>query len=101
MPYKLVKFKDNYADEFDVEGFRLFTDDSWRAFLDQLPQYPDETYFGTNEYIEYSTKASYLKTLEVLEISEKEYKILLKLFGTDIIPYGYGMFLVPMEEDYF
>jgi hypothetical protein len=44
----LVKFSKDWADEFDVKGFKLFDSmDDWRAHYDGITS--GEYYFGTNE----------------------------------------------------
>jgi hypothetical protein len=96
MKQYLIKFSGDYADEFDVQGFRVLREDQYAEFVERVKnaQYPQEVYFGTNEYIEFYSASSYLSGLEVEEISDNEAEVLLGLFGDE-----YGTFLEPEDED--
>jgi hypothetical protein len=91
MKYYLVKYEDNYADEFDIQGFRIFTEVELKAFktLVKTAKYPQEVYFGTNESISYDSFTDY---------TEEEASLLTKLFGYDTTT-EYGFFLNPEEQD--
>lgn len=101
-----VHFDDNYADEFDISGFRVFTDPEYMAWMNDLQkkQFPIECYFGTNESIEYKNLEAYKNRLTLESISKDEYNILKKLFPC--LNHGaYGHFIDPSEygdydEDY-
>lgn len=88
----IVKFDDNYADEFDMEGFRLFKAESEDAIKDSLVDervtFPCERYFGTNEAMDYDSKEQYFNAISIVEISEEEFNIISKYF-----PRGFGTFL--------
>lgn len=86
----LVKFESNYADEFDVKGFRMFSKKEWNNIVKEIKEskaFPMNWSFGSNEEIEYETPNELLKKFEVVVISSDEVKILKKLFGDD-----YGFF---------
>lgn len=95
MRYFLVKQSGNWADEFDTEGFHLFTETEWehyKAKVKKIRFSGREFYFGTNEFMEWDSADDYLNELDVKEISELEYHTVLKLFGDD-----YGMFFDVVE----
>lgn len=90
MKYFLVKFNDNYADEFDLEGFWLEKAESKEEVIilisngfesERGNKYPVECYFGTNEYLQYNNIEDYLSVLNISEITKEEYDVLQKLFG--------------------
>lgn len=109
---KLVKFHDNWADEFNVYGFSVFTEKAYEAWLKLLPyvEYGDEFYFGTNEGISYRNHTEYLRQIEVIDLSEPEAEALIRLFPrcksyvsaeyTDGFPsfHSYGTFINPVEH---
>jgi hypothetical protein len=99
MTYFLVQFKNNWSDEFDVEGFRVFDQDELAEFyslLDLPNMFPNEYEFGTNELIEFDTKEEYLECLTIGQIAVNEAKFLRKVFGGP----QYGKFYYPeLPED--
>jgi hypothetical protein len=86
---KLVDSAVNWADEFDVYGFHIFSDEDWKEYLSFLDDitYPRERYFGTNESVEFSSKEEYLQQLRITDISKDEEVVLRRFF-----PYGFGKF---------
>jgi hypothetical protein len=80
----LLKFNENYADEFDLEGFMAISDDEWNAYKEKIKvligknsfQYS----FGTNQSVEWNSAEDYLGSFDVTNISQNEYDVLLKLF---------------------
>jgi len=86
MTYVLVKLSANYADEFDVEGFMVMAADAWEEVKQDTKQVFDgcgsyEWYFGTNEYITFDSYEHWLRCLDETEITEDEFKTIIKLFG--------------------
>ena len=73
MKYFIVQETSDYADEFDIEGFKLYQGDSEKEIqlkvLDQFKnyegiiEYPLNLYFGTNECQTYKTLEDLLKDL--------------------------------------
>ena len=57
--YLLVKLDMNWADEFDVNAFWVTTQNRYDQFLRTIIEYDfsdnDEIYFGTNEWISFSS----------------------------------------------
>ena len=94
MKYFLITQDGNYADEFDVSGFRLVKFKSEKDLLDSLKptedidKWPKELYFGSNASIEYNDLEEYLGSFGISELKESEYKIIEKFLGTE-----YGHFL--------
>lgn len=93
----LVKFSDNYSDEFDVDGFKLFETaaeqvDWENALREEWAEYSDteemELYFGTNEFIYISKEDYFDRAITIKEITHTEYYFLEENFGT-----SYGMFI--------
>jgi hypothetical protein len=100
----LVKYDNNYADEFDLEGFYVMEGESKKDIQKQLlcteydeegektgeefTNFPFERYFGSNECIEYEDKKDYLSCFTIEEITLEESNVLNKLFGG-----GFGDFL--------
>jgi hypothetical protein len=87
----LVKFKDNWSDEFDAEGFKLFNGVEWKEFkevIEKKIQFPAKGYFGTNEFLEYVDAKDYFGRLEIVDISEEGYQLIKNLF-----PKGCGLFV--------
>lgn len=87
MKYYLVKEKANWADEFDIQGFKLFKSESIINLENQIIDsvtvdeiFPTELYFGTNEWQEYESREDLLRDLEIIEISETQYMGILYLF---------------------
>jgi hypothetical protein len=100
MSFVLVKFQANYADEFDVYGFAVFQASTWEEIKELARDLdwsnPIERYFGTNEAITFKSYADYIHHFKVTTISEAEFLMLKKLFGTEkdkICPAYFGQFL--------
>lgn len=80
----LVKFNDDYADEFGVNGFHLFTEGEWNEYQDFVKSidFPFNIYFGTNERLEYENGDRFLQRMAAREISQETYDIVKDLFGS-------------------
>jgi NurA-like 5'-3' nuclease len=101
----LVKFDDNWADEMDVSGFKLFDNlDAWNAAIAEFKAEKEivdgednedngyfEVCFGTNEYIEYETVEEFLTQFDITEISDAAAAVIETLFP-EAKSYGYGHF---------
>ena len=70
----LVIFDEDYADEFDVYGFRIMSKDKWDEFVEATKKinYPIEIYFGTNEAIEYESSKEVLRSFKLSELSNMD-----------------------------
>jgi hypothetical protein len=91
----LLKYEDDYADEFDVYGFMLMTDEEWNKFekvIDCMEDFPQEFYFGTNEQIIYENKENVKRAFKPIRISLEDAKVIKKLFGNqynDDVNFGF------------
>lgn len=73
----LVKYDSNWADEMDVSGFRIFTEEEyknwklgWKEHFEEEEEYT--YYVGTNEEIPYDDLEELMRDFEVSEITEEE-----------------------------
>jgi hypothetical protein len=88
--YYLIKERNNWADEINIEGFVVIeTEDieQWKEDLisDQLLEFEQEDFpieisIGTNESIEFKSKKEVFDTLEITEISMVQYQFFKKHF---------------------
>lgn len=76
----LAKFTDNWADEADFHGFRVFEVSEFEKWNSEIPKRNVTIYFGTNEENSYDTKASFLETIKVTPISLLQAAGLAELF---------------------
>lgn len=86
--YKLVKFKKDYADEFNVCGISLYTEEDLDKTLTYLKDNFDklndkEYYFGTNECLEFSNYDEITQSIVISDISEETYKELKNILSDD------------------
>jgi hypothetical protein len=93
---KLVKYDSNWADEMDIDGFRVFTDKQWEKYQKDFKKLFKEDrgytyYVGTNEDIEYNSFDEFMSDLKVSEITDEEATVLKKFFD-NLTTYGYGFF---------
>lgn len=79
----LVKFKANYADEFDVSGFETLSVFDYEHFISNLDTiiFPFEWYFGTNEFIIFRNKKELNRSFTIETIDTiNELEVFYKLF---------------------
>jgi hypothetical protein len=90
--YLLVRFNENWADEFDLRGGWVATQADYRAWCAsvQTCRYPAECYFGTNESIEYTNYDSVMRACVAQPITKTQYNVLSGLF-----PGTFGMVVLP------
>lgn len=85
--YLLLKFNDNWADEFDVEGFIALPKKEWQEYKTKLKTLFDSYKrniffgFGTNQDIEYANTEEFFKHFKEIPISEEQYSFLLMNFN--------------------
>ena len=79
----LVTYEDNWADEMDISGFFTCSKKYKKMVEKKLSTYDEEyTYcIGSNEDIEYENGLAILETLTFQKISEKEFKVLSRVFN--------------------
>lgn len=88
---KLLVFEDNYADEFDVYGFALYSEEKynqWIQLLDML-EFPFESYFGTNEEIAWTDKGDLLSKIKIRDISNEDSLVIKNVFPLYYDEYGH------------
>ncbi len=113
----LIKFRNNYADEFDVNGFVVLSESEWETHkklaakrFDKVAQVAKNTkpdpitgmipysirkslevrvYFGTNEDIVYNDLEDYLNSFTITELTSAQYETLKSLFGIHHNGYSY------------
>lgn len=83
----LVQFSDNWADEMDVEGCMIMTDEEYEAYLAAARrafEVRGDVSFcvGSNESIEWGSIHEFERTLFVRQITEEEATVL-RTFGFD------------------
>jgi len=83
----LLSFHDNYADEFDLSGFAIISEEAWQKNIDRAEEYfsnnscPYSHGFGTNEELEYETILQYRRKFTLLRsLNPEESKNLLAMF---------------------
>lgn len=87
----LVKQNENWADEMDLEGFFITTQEDFNGHLSEAKKaIPFTICIGTNEEVEYTRFADYANSFKVESITEDEYQTLKKLFGTEINGLSFG-----------
>lgn len=91
MHYVLVKFYECWADEFDVQGFDVMTQEEWKDYKAVLETYFNkntcmEYYFGTNEALEWNELKWMLDCYKTDPLTLGEASTLKLLFPS--LPYG-------------
>ncbi len=81
----LIKFDCNYADEFNMSGFKLVSHDEFYAFLHRVKEYFKENKtleigFGSNESFILESENGLTDCFTVTSIFEHEENVLLNLF---------------------
>ena len=79
----LIKSSHDYADEFNVHGIKVMTDNEWNYFKEAICniKYPFEIYFGTNEQLEFESSGDILRGLTIIKIGIEEVATFKKYFG--------------------
>ena len=91
----LVKYDSNWADEMDIDGFKVLTNEQWKKYQKGFEKhFKEECYsycVGTNEEIEYNDFDEFRNDFKVSEITDEEAAVLKKLFAK-VSTDGYGFF---------
>lgn len=81
--YKIVKFAANYADEFDIDGIRIFEEKDWDEYVENMHiEWPDEWYFGTNEFIEFQSFEDFMSKFTINTVSGKRAQYFNEMVGS-------------------
>lgn len=92
----LVKYKSNWADEMNIYGLALLTEED-KSYIESLKlgvEYYLTHHVGTNEDIEYKSLEGLLDCYTWTRITESEYQTLNRLIGDN-----YGHFYYPEIEE--
>lgn len=75
--YYLVKYKANWADEFDVYGHEVLNEEEFKLYTAGLDNLHELEYcFGTNQEIHYKSNESLKKDFTFQELTQAEYEVL-------------------------
>lgn len=96
----LIKFESDYADEFDVHGIMLCTEDELINMKMRVKshdfQKQSDFYFGTNEALEFASYEQWEEDIEVTKVTDDIYVNLCRLFHVDVERGGiWGNFIAP------
>lgn len=97
----LIKFKDNWADEMDIEGGQIMTEKEFHDYFNAVKKAFNECNYinfciGSNEFIEYESYEDFFKSIQIIKISKDEYKVLQKFNLCN-----YGIFPNWIFDDYY
>lgn len=82
-----LRFKNNWADEMDLDGLWIVNATWWKEHVEQATawkSWPMTIYIGTNEEMEFSNAKDYLDSFKVIPATDAEVEILRKLLGTQV-----------------
>jgi len=81
-PYVLVKWSGNWADEMDLEGFKVFPTAVWDKWVEFVREnFTSYTFsVGTNEEIEYDDVEYFLRRFRPSPLTTEEAATFLKFF---------------------
>ena len=93
----LVEYKDNYADQFDISGFIITTEKTWKEFCDRGLKYfennESETYqFGSDEWIEYRSAKEFFSCFKGKKLNTEDAEIIQELLTYDFSYPDSGLF---------
>lgn len=86
--YYLMKFKNDYCDEFEVQGFSLITLEHYKIYkfvFDNQDKYTEsfDIGFGSNEDLYFENLSEFLDCITVFEISTNDYRSINAYFGNN------------------
>lgn len=78
----MLVYKDNWADEFDAEGFAFLKEDDWEYIKREAAEtpFPRDINFGSNQGVEYDTYEEFINAFKVTPITEELIEELKLLF---------------------
>lgn len=102
----LVKYSFDYADEFSIQGFGVYTSKKWnkivRTMKEFLTKNPDHEFgFGTNEFVSFSDFESWESGINVEEICDLEAAFITRLFNLEPEDptFGVGTNVISIQEN--
>lgn len=100
----LIKWEQNWADEFDMTGFQILSDEDYNRFIDRInnADYPVEASFGTNESYEFESIEDITRSIDAITLTEKEAETFSNLFGEKFYSkdFGFGWTPIIVFSDY-
>jgi hypothetical protein len=104
----LVTSTGDWGDEFDLQGFAIYTNGRWENLKEGIPDEPFDAYYGSNEFVTFEDKEEYLSHIKEQEISSGDALNLVYLltgqklkFDDFFRKYGfsYGLFVIESTND--
>lgn len=112
----LITLDRDWADEFNVEGFVVLPASEWEDHKRLAKEHFEkngsvELYFGTNEFLEYSSYEEYVGEFEVTELTSDQFEVLKNLFTIkgyswehpkgkmNVVPDKIKFGIIPMVKD--
>jgi hypothetical protein len=108
----LVKFHNNWADEFNVNGFAVWSKSKWEKhkadvakLFENVERGEITVGVGSNQQLTFDNMKDYLDSFHVVGIYDEEYATLKRLFGEEWRKnIEYGMFLsledqIPLSDE--
>lgn len=84
----LIKISEDWADEFQAEGFAYCDSALWDLLIGQEKIYfKTEVYFGTNEFLEFRDYDEYKSVFKITKLTRGQYNMLKNLFPEAEIKY--------------
>lgn len=80
----LIKWNKDWSDEFSLTGFTVLSEKLWKGFQRalELISYPQEMYFGTNEFYDFCDKEEIMRGITTVEnLSNQDIKKLENIFS--------------------
>lgn len=99
----LVKFDANWADEFDIYGFRLLTDGEKEHWDKTVVEKADEGFewnFGTNEGFEDETVESFSHNYSFAKIEDEAVETIMSNFGKEFGHFPYLPDLIKESDEW-
>lgn len=109
MKYYFGKWSSNWADEMDVDAFKILTEEEYEKFqysAKMFKKYEDVFFeeeftvsIGSNEEIRYENAEQFLKCFNIQQISEDECKVL-RRYGLSETEFAYTSFTQFIEGEF-
>lgn len=97
---KLIKYDSNWADEIDIDGFIVLSDELHDNFIEAINRIEYlEFYIGTNEEIIYESPEEILNDLEISDITVEQAKVLYDI-GVAQQGFAYDLYNRVMDKVY-
>ena len=98
--YFLIRWAGTWADEMDLDGFKIFDEESKIDFFNQFKNFFDEygSYsfcVGTNEDVDYSSFTKFVNSFSIKSITKEDKDIIEKYLNLE-----YGFFPNSDELEY-